>query len=220
MWEHLQIGWRPVVEILILTVGIYYAFRFIRGTRGAPVVTGFLVVLLAWITLHPVLPAGLRRLGVRTQVMPETLHEVPAAPLYRTIMVPLDHTDRDRAALAHAGAIGRQHGSKLLLVHVEEGATSQVYGPMASTREVEEGREYLDRIAAALRTQGMDVETVVLFSTDPHQEIVRIARERKPDLLVMGAHGHKGLQDLIFGTTINAVRHDLSLPLLIVRDEN
>jgi diadenylate cyclase len=47
MWEHLQIGWRPVVEILILTVGIYYAFRFIRGTRGAPVVTGFLVVLLA-----------------------------------------------------------------------------------------------------------------------------------------------------------------------------
>src|ERR1043165_8057321 len=39
--------WRPVVEILILTVGIYYAFRFVRGTRGAPVVTGFLVVLLA-----------------------------------------------------------------------------------------------------------------------------------------------------------------------------
>jgi diadenylate cyclase len=38
--------WRPALEILILTVGIYYAFRFVRGTRGAPVVTGFLVVLL------------------------------------------------------------------------------------------------------------------------------------------------------------------------------
>jgi len=38
--------WRPGLEILILTVGIYYAFRFIRGTRGAPVVTGFLVLLL------------------------------------------------------------------------------------------------------------------------------------------------------------------------------
>jgi len=35
------------VEILILTVGIYSCFRFVRGTRGAPVVTGFLVVLLA-----------------------------------------------------------------------------------------------------------------------------------------------------------------------------
>lgn len=39
--------WRPLLEILILTVGIYYAFRFIRGTRGAPVVTGFLVLLMA-----------------------------------------------------------------------------------------------------------------------------------------------------------------------------
>jgi diadenylate cyclase len=47
MWEIIQTVWRPVVQILILTVGIYYAFRFVRGTRGAPVVTGFLVALLA-----------------------------------------------------------------------------------------------------------------------------------------------------------------------------
>jgi diadenylate cyclase len=46
MWEIIQTVWRPVLEILILTVGIYYAFRFVRGTRGAPVVSGFLVVLL------------------------------------------------------------------------------------------------------------------------------------------------------------------------------
>src|SRR5213083_268847 len=42
-------SWREVLQILILTVGIYYAFRFVRGTRGAPVVTGFLVVLLAFV---------------------------------------------------------------------------------------------------------------------------------------------------------------------------
>lgn len=48
MWHSLQIvWWRAVVEILILTVVIYYALRFVRGTRGAPVVTGFLVVMLA-----------------------------------------------------------------------------------------------------------------------------------------------------------------------------
>jgi diadenylate cyclase len=44
--HHLANAWRPALEILILTVGIYYAFRFVRGTRGAPVVTGFLVVFL------------------------------------------------------------------------------------------------------------------------------------------------------------------------------
>jgi len=52
MWEPfksaMDVGWwRPPLEILILAVGFYTAFRFIRGTRGAPVVTGFLVVLLA-----------------------------------------------------------------------------------------------------------------------------------------------------------------------------
>ena len=41
MWDIAQTVWRPVLEILILTVGIYYAFRFVRGTRGAPVVTAF-----------------------------------------------------------------------------------------------------------------------------------------------------------------------------------
>jgi diadenylate cyclase len=39
-------NWRHALEIFILTVGIYYAIRFLRGTRGAPVVTGFLVVFL------------------------------------------------------------------------------------------------------------------------------------------------------------------------------
>lgn len=44
--KHIESAWRPVLEILILTVGIYYALRFVRGTRGAPVVTGFVVVFM------------------------------------------------------------------------------------------------------------------------------------------------------------------------------
>ena len=43
---NLQDMWRPAVEILILTVGIYYVFSFVKGTRGASIITGFLVVLL------------------------------------------------------------------------------------------------------------------------------------------------------------------------------
>ena len=48
MWiVDLEKGWQPAVEILILAVLIYFAFRFVRGTRGWPVVIGFVVVLLA-----------------------------------------------------------------------------------------------------------------------------------------------------------------------------
>jgi diadenylate cyclase len=48
MWELIRANWRPAVEIAILTVGIYYAFRFMKGTRGAPIVVGFLGLLLTF----------------------------------------------------------------------------------------------------------------------------------------------------------------------------
>src|SRR6201992_2573100 len=47
MWTELEKGWQPVVETLILAVLIYFVFKFVRGTRGWPVVIGFVVVLLA-----------------------------------------------------------------------------------------------------------------------------------------------------------------------------
>ncbi len=83
---------------------------------------------------------------------------------------------------------------------------------------MEAGRKYLDDIVDSLRTEGLDVETMVAHSSNPNREIVRCAREIHPDLLVMGAHGHGGLKDLIFGTTINSVRHKLRIPLLVVRN--
>jgi len=46
LWWWIQQGWRPALEILILSVGIYWAFRFIKGTRGAQMLTGLLAVLL------------------------------------------------------------------------------------------------------------------------------------------------------------------------------
>jgi diadenylate cyclase len=55
MLEVLKTVWRPVAEILILTVAIYYAFRFVRGTRGAPIVTGFLILLLAFVLVSFIL---------------------------------------------------------------------------------------------------------------------------------------------------------------------
>jgi diadenylate cyclase len=49
MWNYFQNGdsWRAALEILILAVVIYYVSRFLRGTRGWPVVIGFVVLLLA-----------------------------------------------------------------------------------------------------------------------------------------------------------------------------
>ena len=116
--------------------------------------------------------------------------------------------------------MAKQHHAKLYLLHVEEGVTSQVYGPLSSTAEVEAGREYLREIARELEKQQVPVEMVVRHCPRSQGAIVRYAEELKPDLVVMGAHGHKGLKDIVFGTTINAVRHKLKAPLLVVRGSN
>ncbi len=178
-----------------------------------------LLLLLIWVTFEPWLPAWLRRKD-RPAVAP--VPELAAAAVrpvpYRTILVPLDHTERDRVAIAHAASMARAYGSKLHLLHVEEGVTSQIYGPLSSTAEVQAGAKYLDEILGGLRAQGIEVELSVAHSRDPKTEIVRFARWLKPDLLIMGAHGHKGIQDIVFGQTINAVRHAIDAPLLIVRE--
>ncbi|HLH19078.1 MAG TPA: universal stress protein, partial [Bryobacteraceae bacterium] len=67
------------------------------------------------------------------------------------------------------------------------------------------------------RAEGVTVETAIFHSSSPKREIVRYAGEVRPDLIVMGAHGHGRLKDLIFGNTIDPVRHDLQVPMLIVR---
>ncbi len=88
-----------------------------------PVLTG-IALLLLWVTFQPVLPAWIRRFGQAPIVLPEAVAEDLPSPVYRKILVPLDHTGRDRDAIAHAAAIAKQQNAKLYLLHVEEGVTS------------------------------------------------------------------------------------------------
>src|SRR4051795_11089878 len=196
-WVEVAGRWRPLVLVLTVPACI--------GVLG----------LLAWIIVAPLI--GRTSPGRAPLVFPDLAGITNAAPIYRRILLPLDHTDLDRIAIPHGAALAKLHGATLFLLHVEEGVTSQIYGKEASTAEVEAGEEYLERIAQTLRAQGISVETAISHSTSPKREIVRFARQMRPDLVIMGAHGHGGLKDLIFGNTINPVRHDLELPMLIVR---
>jgi manganese transport protein len=182
---------------------------------GAIVGGALLLFLLAWVTLEPLI-SRIHRYGRAPLTVPEPAR-VPEAPVYHRILVPLDLSPLDRLAISHAAAIAKLHGAKVYLLHVEEGVTSQIYGTESSTAEVEAGAQYLDEIAATLRKQGIAVETAISHSASPRREIVRYGRAISPDLVVMAAHGHGGLKDLIFGTTINPVRHNLDMPILIVR---
>jgi manganese transport protein len=187
---------------------------------GALVVGGCLLALLLWVALQPPFYTWRRRFSRGT--LGTAAAQTTGLPTlsYGRILVPLDHSPLDRLAIAHAVALGRSHNARIFLLHVEEDVTSQVYGALASTAEVQAGNEYLDEIVASLDGSELHVEKAVRFSSNPKQEIVRYAREIKPDLLVMGAHGHGKLKDLLFGNTIDPVRHALKLPILVVRDDS
>jgi len=182
---------------------------------GSIAVSTGLVGLLAWLTFAPTVerwrlrnPIGMQKADAETLPQPE----------YNRILVTLDHSPLDREALAHAAALARAHEATLFLLHVEEGVTSQVYGSLSSTAEVESGRAYLDQLVGTLKQGHLHVETAMRHSSDPKREIIQYAREIHPDLLVMGAHGHGSLKDIIFGNTIDPVRHALDIPILVVRE--
>jgi len=178
------------------------------------VIAGGLFGLLVWIAVQPYRrpTAATATLGLEARSV-----DLIAPPTYRRILVPLDHSPLDRIALSHAAALASRTNGRIYLLHVEEGVTSQIYGSESSTAEVEAGREYLDSLVDSLGERKINVETAIRHGSNPRKEIVKYAKEISPDLLVMGAHGHGSIKDLIFGNTINPVRHQLDIPILVVR---
>ena len=79
-------------------------------------------------------------------------------------------------------------------------------------------RAYLDATASKMREGGLEV-TAQLALGDPPIEILKTAEREKCDLIAMTAHGHRLLGDIIFGSTIHKVRHEASIPVLLVRAE-
>jgi manganese transport protein len=220
-------AWSCALFIVILNVWLIWGeIHDWVGTRGnyrLLVICGLTIgvvaftVLLAAITVWP----WVRRVPASVERVAVTVHDesAPVFPsrTYSNILVPLDHSGADHEALGNALALARMHDSRIILLHVEEGVTSQMFGSLSSTAEIAEGQDYLTHLVSSLRQQNVSVEVVVRHGKNPAEEIARAVEDLQPDLVIMASHGHRGLKDLIFGTTINAVRHRIKVPLLIVR---
>jgi manganese transport protein len=182
---------------------------------GAILVGSGLLFLLGLVISWP----WFRHEGVTTvpTVIPE--HAIFPARSYSKILVPLDQSASDSEALSNATALAQIHEARVTLLHVEEGVTSQLFGSLSSTAEITEGQRYLEKIVESLRARNIDVDTVVCHGKSPATQIANAVEQLQPDVLVMASHGHRGLKDLIFGTTINAVRHRVKVPMLIVNSK-
>ncbi|SRR5258708_1838829 len=133
-------------------------------------------------------------------------------------MVPLEHSDYDEAIIAHVRELALLCQASIVLIHVADGwaARNQHQLALRESDEMKRDREYLESRADALEAAGLEVECV-LAGGDPASEIATAASRERCDLVAMSTHGHKGVQDLIRGSVANGVRHQTTVPVLMVR---
>lgn len=132
----------------------------------------------------------------------------------RVIAVSLDFSVADEKLIAYAIAQGKQDVS-YVLIHIVESASAKYFGEASDDYETRKDMERLEALSEQLSKAGYRVDYVLGYQNRV-TEIVRIVKLKEADMLVMGAHGHRGLKDYIFGETIESVRHQLEIPVLIV----
>jgi nucleotide-binding universal stress UspA family protein len=138
--------------------------------------------------------------------------------MYKRILITVEHSAADRTILDHIQPLARLCGASLLIVHVADGWAARAFDDLKlrESNEILEDRAYLESLRAELAAAGFTVD-VMLAMGDPATEIVRIAESTQVDLVAMATHGHRFIKDVIFGATVDKVRHDLTVPVLLLQ---
>lgn len=181
---------------------------WIYGTVGplSAVLAGFLL----WVILYPHYRYRYGTAGPAPLPVPE----LPAVH-YQRIGVAVEFTGGDGAVLTQAAAVARLHRAPLLLIHVVEGPGADYYGSATDDQESRADRQRIGELVKHLQSEGLHAEGELGYG-EPAAELVRIARERKLDFLVLGMHGHRFFADLALGQTVAPVLHRLQIPILVV----
>ncbi|MDP4129075.1 MAG: Nramp family divalent metal transporter [Bacteroidota bacterium] len=135
-------------------------------------------------------------------------------PKFKKIAIALDFSGHDEKLLAFAIGQGGTE-STYVLIHIVESASARMLGKQSDDLETRNDQERLDRYQETLEENKYKAVTRLGYIRRS-REIVRIVREEEAEMLVIGAHGHTGLKDFIYGETVNTVRHELKIPVLIV----
>jgi manganese transport protein len=130
------------------------------------------------------------------------------------IAIALDFTKADEKLIAHALAQGNTE-VEYQLIHIVESVSARYSNNSSDDAETRKDTERLNSYVSQLIQKGYKA-TAMLGYTHRVKEIVRLVNESNAEMLIMGAHRHSGIKDYVFGETIEDVRHQLTIPVLIV----
>ena len=217
------VSWLVAAAILAFNVKLTFDSLndWFGGASAPPSVLKIIVILvtlglaffLLWIIIRPMVGKGLRRSHPVHKKL-SGLSEI--APIeYKHIAITVDFSERDTKAIAQALAAGNAE-TEYLLIHVVESPGALIIGKEIADREAQTDSETLKHYEETLQKQGYKIRTQLIYG-DRVEAIATAVEKFDSDLLVMGSHGHRAVKDLIFGETINSVRHKINVPLLAVK---
>ena len=138
--------------------------------------------------------------------------------MYQHILVALENSEADEVILDHIKPLAKLTGARLLLLHVADGWVARNFDrlELAESEEMREDRAYLAARAAELRAEGFTVDYLLALG-EPADEVIKVATERGVDLVAMSTHGHRFISDLLHGSTADKVRHQVDVPVLLLK---
>ncbi|PJJ10039.1 manganese transport protein [Flavobacterium sp. 1] len=134
----------------------------------------------------------------------------------KNIAITVDFSFADENAINHAFKVGGKDAN-YTLIHVVESVGAMMYGKQIDDHETTVDETLLLEYKSMFKDKGFHVKTVLGFGR-PNKVIPKLVNKGDFDILIMGTHGHTGMKDLLFGTTVDRLRHKISIPLLIVKN--
>ncbi len=177
----------------------------------------FVAFMLLYITFVPIF----RKMKPKSIYLPHgSFQEIKLqeSSKYNRIAVTLDFGSMDGIALQNAVNQGGKEAI-YILVHISESAIAHWMGSDSSDFESIKDTETLIEYKRQMIENGYKCEIELGFG-NPRKAIPQIVKNANADLLVMGAHGHKALMDFILGSSVDAVRHQLDIPVLVVTKDS
>jgi universal stress protein A len=143
----------------------------------------------------------------------------------KTILCPIDFSEISANALEYAVFLASHHHAELLILHVVEQLHEfehyqiLVLTPQELAEEMEkQAHEKLTKLTEQIK-KTVKVETVVRHGK-PFVEIIKEAKEKDMDLIVMASHGRTGVSHMLMGSVAEKVVRKANCPVLIVRNKN
>ena len=138
--------------------------------------------------------------------------------MYNSILVPVENRETDQTILRHIRSLAKLTHARLTLVHVADGWAARNYErfKLQESEEMKQDREYLAALSEELRSEGYEVNAVLAMG-DPATEIIKLAKAGPIDLIAMTTHGHRLVGDLLLGSTADKVRHEVDVPVLLLK---